>query len=63
MGLNYRNLDGRTRKLMLAEIERDIAEGKLYLSDNLNEEGRAIYPELIRAAARNGSPVDSPSLQ
>ena len=26
MGLNYRNLDDRTRKLMLAEIERDIAE-------------------------------------
>jgi hypothetical protein len=57
MGLNYTNLDDRTRKLMLAEIERDIAEGKLYLSDNLNEEGRAIYPELIRAAARNGSDV------
>lgn len=57
MGLNYRNLDDRTRKLMLAEIEHDIAKGELYLSDNLNEEGRAVYPDLIRAAASIGNDV------
>jgi hypothetical protein len=55
MGLDYRNLDERTRTLMLAEIERDSAEGTLYLSDNLNAQGRSDYPHLIRAAARTGS--------
>src|SRR2546429_1854039 len=56
MGLDYKNLDERTRSLMLAEIERDIAgEPPLYLSDNLSEQGRTDYPNLIRAAARSGS--------
>ena len=42
---------------MLIEIERDIAEGALYVSDNLNAEGRAIYPSLISAAAKDGTDV------
>jgi len=57
MGLEYRNLDERTRSLMLAEIERDIAENSLFLSDNLSPQGRADYPDLLRAAARGGSDV------
>lgn len=57
MGLDYRNLDERTRTLMLAEIERDIAGNTLYLSENLNPQGQTDYPELIRAAARSGSDV------
>jgi len=57
MGLDYRNLDQRTRNLMLAEIERDIAENTLYLSDNLSPQGQTDYPDLIRAAARDGSDV------
>ncbi|GJM43285.1 MAG: hypothetical protein DHS20C21_01270 [Gemmatimonadota bacterium] len=55
MGLDYRNLDARTRELMLAEIDRDISESTLYLSDNLSPQGRAEYPDLIRDAARSGS--------
>jgi len=42
---------------MLAEIERDIAGNTLYLSDNLNQQGRVDYPGLIRDAARSGSDV------
>lgn len=57
MGLNYKNLDQRTRTIMLAEIERDIAGNSLYLSDSLNPQGRADYPRLIRDAARSGSGV------
>lgn len=57
MGLDYRNLDERTRKLMLAEIERDIAANTLYLSDNLNPQGRIDYPDLIRNAAKSGDDV------
>jgi hypothetical protein len=54
MGLNYPNLDERTRKLMEAEIERDIA-ATLYLSGNLSEAGKAEYPNLLRDAARSGT--------
>jgi hypothetical protein len=57
MGLDYGNMDARTRTLMLAEIDRDIADGTLFLSDNLNSQGRTDYPNLIRAAARAGSDV------
>ena len=55
MGLTYKNLDEKTRRLMLLEIERDISAGTLYVSDNLNPHGQLVYPELIKAAARNGS--------
>lgn len=55
MSLNYRHLDERTRALMLAEIDRDISAGTLYLSDNLSEQGCADYPTLLRSAAQNGT--------
>ncbi len=55
MGLDYKNLDARTRKLMLAEIDRDINTSTLYLSDNLSNQGKIEYLALIRAAARGGT--------
>lgn len=55
MSLDYKHLDERTRGLMLAEIERDIAAGSLYLSDNLSSQGCQSYPDLLREAARRGS--------
>lgn len=55
MGLEYKDLDERTRAFMLAEIERDIAAKTLYLSENLNPQGQADYPDLLRTAARSGS--------
>jgi hypothetical protein len=55
MGLEYRNLDERTRTLMLAEMKRDIAEGTLYVSENLDSPGQADYRNLILDAARSGS--------
>jgi hypothetical protein len=55
MGLHYKNLDEKTRAFMLQEIEHDITEGTLYMSGNLNEFGRATYPELLKNAANNGT--------
>ncbi len=55
MALQYRNLDARTRTLMIEEIERDITAGTLFFSDNLTLQGRTDYPDLIRAAAREGT--------
>lgn len=54
MALNYRNLDDRTRALMLSEIQRDIDSGNLYLSGNLSQQGQFDYPDLLRAAVRDG---------
>ena len=55
MGLSYVHLDDRTRNLMIAEIDRDIAVNSLFLSDNLSPQGRADYPELLRTAVRTGT--------
>lgn len=57
MGLEYRNLDERTRTAMSAEIERDIAGNVLYLSDNLSPQGRVEYPDFLRNAAKRGNDV------
>jgi hypothetical protein len=57
MGLDYRNLDERTRALMPAEIDRDASAGTLFLSDNPNPQGRTDYANLLKTAARVGSDV------
>jgi hypothetical protein len=57
MGLAYRNMDERTRRLMLAEIERDVAASKLFLSDNLSPQGKKDYPDLLRRAVASGTDV------
>lgn len=57
MGLAYKNLDDKTRRLMLLEIERDISEGSLYVSDNLNPQGQCVYADLIKTAAKDGNDV------
>ena len=57
MGLAYQNLDEETRRLMLDEIDSDIAELGLYRSSYLNSDGHGLWPELLREAARAGSDV------
>lgn len=55
MGMHYRNLDERIRTLMNAEIEQDIENDRLYISDNLNAQGKHDYPGLLMDAALNGN--------
>jgi hypothetical protein len=55
MGLDYKNLDERTRVRMRAEIDLDVTQKTLYISDNLNQQGRDDYPDLLRAAAASGT--------
>jgi hypothetical protein len=57
MGLQYLNLDSVTRELMAAEIDRDIAAGTLYISENLNQQGIVLYPRLLKEAASAGTDV------
>jgi hypothetical protein len=51
MALKLVNLDERTRRFMVSEIESDKAADKLYESPRLNERGREKYYGLLREAA------------
>jgi len=53
MGLSLTNLDDKTRRFMVEEIEMDIASGNLYFSKRFTEGGRAAYPSLLREAAQS----------
>jgi hypothetical protein len=52
MSLLLDHLDARTRQLMHAEVQHDLARGALYLSPRLSDVGRAGYlPALLDAIA------------
>jgi len=53
MSLSLVNLDARTRKLMLEEIDSDIANDALYLSPRLTDAGQRDYPSLLKTAAES----------
>jgi len=53
MTLLLRNLDEKTRALMLAEVAQDVAAGTLYLSNRLSPAGSAAYPALLTEAVRS----------
>jgi len=57
MGMNLINLDEKTRKFMLNELEQDVASNKLYLSPRLNDAGRRNYENLLRSAIQKGDDV------
>jgi hypothetical protein len=50
MGLSYANLDDRVRKLMLKEIDIDVAKSRFVFSPRLNAEGHKLYEKLLRDA-------------
>lgn len=53
MALNYENLDSRTCKFMLEEVDLDSSRGTLYISPRLNAEGREKYESLLREAVQS----------
>jgi hypothetical protein len=57
MSFSFRHLDARTRGLMLGELTIDIAADRLYDGKYLNEDGRQVWPNLIREAISNGNEV------
>jgi len=55
---NFLNLDSETRTLMLQEIQSDFENGKLYLSDRLNEIGKENYhPFLVQCVESSDEEV------
>jgi hypothetical protein len=53
MGINYENLDKRTREFMIKELELDISSGKLYISTRLNSVGKANWADILKEAIQN----------
>lgn len=54
MAFDFENLDDRTRRLMIDEVDRDVAEGTLYESVRLTTEGASTWEPLFRAACQTG---------
>lgn len=54
MALKLENLDKRTRKFMLDELEYDLLGNSLYISPRLSERGQKDYVELLREAINTG---------
>lgn len=55
MSMNLRNLDARTRELMMNELNYDLEHNTLYLSPRLTQAGRGDYVDILRSAIRNGT--------
>lgn len=53
MGIHYENLDEKTRKFMLEELEMDIKHKKIYISSRLNSLGQSKWIELLREAIKS----------
>jgi hypothetical protein len=47
---NYENLDEKTRRFMLRELDMDLSSQTLYMSPRLTDRGRRDYPSLISEA-------------
>jgi hypothetical protein len=55
MALYLENLDERTRRLMLDEVEYDLSHNQLHISPFLSGQGQHDYLNLLRDAIQNGS--------
>ena len=55
MALYFENLDDRTRKLMLEEMDYDIAHNQLHISPFLSGQGQRDYTNLLREALQSGT--------
>ena len=55
MTLYLENLDDRTRRLMLEELQYDIEHNQLYVSPYLSGQGVHDYPNLLRRALETGT--------
>ncbi len=52
MALRYEDLDERTRRFMLEEVEADASQGFLYISPRLNTSGQQGFEQLLKEAVR-----------
>ena len=57
MAFDFRDLDDRTRVLMLAEVDLDRAGGRLYESRRLTADGADQWEHMFRHACEHGDDV------
>lgn len=55
MALTYVDLDETARRVMMAEIDNDIANGMLFTSPRLSPRGVHDYPQLLKDAVAHGT--------
>jgi hypothetical protein len=55
MEFNFKNLDDQTRSLMLKESDLDLTKGVLYHSKRFSENGKKLYPQLLKEAILSGN--------
>jgi hypothetical protein len=53
--MNFEELDGKTREYMLVQFETEEASGNPYRGERLTAAGRAVFPDLMRQAIKNGN--------
>ena len=51
---DFRNLEAATRTNMIAEIDHDVAQARLYLSPRLTSEGLSAWEAKLKAACETG---------
>lgn len=52
MSIRYDSLDEAVRHCMVAELDRDIQGGNLYISSRLTEAGALEWPSLLHCSTR-----------
>ncbi len=57
MNFNFLQLDKKAREYMLDELDKDILENNLYISNRLTAYGKNKYPEYLRDSIQNGDCV------
>ena len=55
MALYYQNLDEHTRRLMLEEVDYDVAHNQLHISPILSGQGQRDYVNLLREVIQDGT--------
>jgi hypothetical protein len=55
MALQLVNLDSETRRFMLEELDWDLKQDNLYISENLSPNGTKLYVDLLRNAMTSGT--------
>ncbi len=55
MSFTFKNLTDETRRYMVEEVNYDLQNHSLYLSDRLSHMGKSMYPDLLLQNIQNGN--------
>ena len=55
MAFTFKNLTNETRRYMAEEVNYDIQNNNLYMSERLSAVGKSVYPALLQKSIENGT--------